>query len=165
MASLKTSSIHCRPATRYAHHTAELCTDRMWIDLHCLQTDASRARTVELHIQARVSQELKKLQQKETEALNLAHEKLAAAAASSGSGDDQKPSSFTVSKEIDELQKKLDGRKTLRPLPDGVEKARGKVVRCLRENDRRPLDCWQEVESFKAEVRRLEKEWVDKASS
>nr|7PV0_A Chain A, MICOS complex subunit MIC60,MICOS complex subunit MIC60-MIC19,Mic60-Mic19 [Thermochaetoides thermophila DSM 1495]7PV0_B Chain B, MICOS complex subunit MIC60,MICOS complex subunit MIC60-MIC19,Mic60-Mic19 [Thermochaetoides thermophila DSM 1495]7PV0_C Chain C, MICOS complex subunit MIC60,MICOS complex subunit MIC60-MIC19,Mic60-Mic19 [Thermochaetoides thermophila DSM 1495]7PV0_D Chain D, MICOS complex subunit MIC60,MICOS complex subunit MIC60-MIC19,Mic60-Mic19 [Thermochaetoides thermophi len=49
-----------------------------------------------------------------------------------------------------------------RPLPESVEKARSEVVRCLREHDRRPLNCWQEVEAFKEEVRKLEKGWVDK---
>lgn len=39
----------------------------------------------------------------------------------------------------------------------GVVKAKDSVVKCLRENDRRPLDCWREVEAFKREVGRLEK--------
>jgi MICOS complex subunit MIC19 len=43
-----------------------------------------------------------------------------------------------------------------------VEKARDDVVRCLRGNDRRPLDCWREVEAFREEVRRLEGKWVEK---
>jgi altered-inheritance-of-mitochondria protein 13 len=68
----------------------------------------------------------------------------------------------TVSTEIEALRARLDKRKQLRPLPETVEKARGDVVRCLLENDRRPLDCWQEVEAFKEEVRKLEKSWVDK---
>ena len=38
-----------------------------------------------------------------------------------------------------------------------VEKAKQDVVTCLRLNDRRPLDCWKEVEAFKKEVGRLEK--------
>ena len=45
---------------------------------------------------------------------------------------------------------------------EGVEKAKSEVVKCLRENDRRPLDCWKEVENFKNEVRRLEGVWVEK---
>lgn len=53
----------------------------------------------------------------------------------------------------------------MRELPDTVESARSEVIRCLRENDRRPLDCWKEVEKFKDEVRRLEKGWVDKVVS
>jgi len=36
------------------------------------------------------------------------------------------------------------------------------VVKCLRDHDRRPLDCYREVESFKEEVRRLEGAWVEK---
>jgi MICOS complex subunit MIC19 len=41
-----------------------------------------------------------------------------------------------------------------------VEKARGELVGCLRLNDRRPLDCWREVEAFKREVGRLEEKFV-----
>ena len=41
-----------------------------------------------------------------------------------------------------------------------VEKAKADVVSCLRINDRRPLDCWQEVETFKKEVSRLEKQFL-----
>ena len=39
-----------------------------------------------------------------------------------------------------------------------VEKARQEVITCLRVNDRRPLDCWREVEDFKREVGRLRAE-------
>jgi altered-inheritance-of-mitochondria protein 13 len=68
----------------------------------------------------------------------------------------------SVSKEIAELKKKLDGRKRLEEVDAGVEKARGALVQCLRLNDRRPLDCWEEREAFKREVARLEKNFVDK---
>ena len=70
-----------------------------------------------------------------------------------------------MSKEVEALRAKLEGRKKVRELPDTVESARSEVIRCLRENDRRPLDCWKEVEKFKDEVRRLEKGWVDKVVS
>jgi altered-inheritance-of-mitochondria protein 13 len=116
---------------------------------------------MELKVQARVAEELKKLQQKESDALKQAHEKLA----SSGDEADQSISRFTVSKEVEELRRKLEERKKLRSLPDSVEGARNEVIRCLRDNDRRPLDCWQEVENFKAEVKKLEKSWVDKVTS
>ena len=61
-----------------------------------------------------------------------------------------------------ELRRKLEGRKKLGDVDEGVERARGEVVRCLRVNDRRPLDCWREVKEFKEEVRRLEMSWVEK---
>lgn len=47
----------------------------------------------------------------------------------------------------------------------GVEKAREGLVQCLRLNDRRPLDCWEEREAFKREVARLERQFVDKTLS
>ncbi|KAG8528620.1 uncharacterized protein KY384_006307 [Bacidia gigantensis] len=38
----------------------------------------------------------------------------------------------------------------------GVERAKKELVQCLRVNDRRPLDCWKEVDQFKKEVGILE---------
>ncbi|KAG6021724.1 hypothetical protein E4U41_002419 [Claviceps citrina] len=126
------------------------------------ETDASRAKLIEQHIQARVAEELKKLQRKESEALAVAHDKMAA---SEPSTDDGAATSFSLGQAVDQLRRKLDERKDVRPLPESVDTARGEVIRCLRENDRRPLDCWQEVERFKSEVKKLEKSWVDKVTS
>lgn len=127
------------------------------------QTDASRAKLIEQQIQARVSEELKKLSKRETDALAKAHESLASAAEKFK--DDEGHTTYTVGKEVEALRKKLDERKTIRDLPENVETARSEVIRCLRENDRRPLDCWEEVERFKAEVKKLEKTWVDKVTA
>ncbi|KAK3640772.1 hypothetical protein LTR56_011649 [Elasticomyces elasticus] len=69
-------------------------------------------------------------------------------------------SSESVKKEIMDLRQKLESRKKVEDVPKGVEQAKEKVVRCLRMNDRRPLDCWQEVEEFKREVGKLESEFV-----
>ena len=68
----------------------------------------------------------------------------------------------SVQKEIDALKRKLEARKTITKLDAGVEKAKEDVVSCLKKNDRRPLDCWQEVQNFKTEVGRLEKAFVQK---
>ena len=129
------------------------------------QTDASRAKLIEQHIQSRVAEELKKLQQRESETLKLAHDNTASADAGKDKDAESQPSQFSVGKEVEQLRRKLEERKQVRTLPEGVEKARGEVIRCLRENDRRPLDCWQEVEDFKAEVKKLERGWVDKVTS
>jgi MICOS complex subunit MIC19 len=67
-----------------------------------------------------------------------------------------------VSKEVEALRTRLDKRKQLREVPESVETARNSVISCLRENDRRPLNCWKEIEAFKEEVRMLEKGWVDR---
>jgi altered-inheritance-of-mitochondria protein 13 len=50
----------------------------------------------------------------------------------------------------------------IQEMDQGVVKAREGVINCLRVNDRRPLDCWEEVETFKREVRRVEIGWVEK---
>lgn len=66
-----------------------------------------------------------------------------------------------VQQDVEGLRKKLESRKKVVELDEGVEKAKSEVVRCLRDNDRRPLDCYREVEAFRREVRRLEGKWVE----
>lgn len=68
----------------------------------------------------------------------------------------------SVNEEIEELRARLEGRRKLAELDSGVEKAKADVVSCLRLNDRRPLDCWKEVEGFKREVARMEEAFVDR---
>lgn len=118
---------------------------------------------MELEIQTRVAAELKRLRAEEASALKEAQQKLSDSA--DQQVDEPKVTRQTVSKEVEALRAKLQERKKVRELPEGVEAARNEVVRCLRENDRRPLDCWKEVEAFKEEVRRLEKGWVEKVVS
>lgn len=127
------------------------------------QTDASRSRLVEQHIQARVAEELKKLHKKESDAIKLAHDKLADLASSDP--EEKGPSRYTVGKEIEALSGKLEQRKQVRELPESVEVARNNVIRCLREHDRKPLVCYDEVEAFKAEVKKLEKEWINSVTA
>jgi len=136
-----------------------------------LQTDVSRLQALELHIQERVAAELKRLRAQEAQTLSEAQQKLSAEPAADQQGSEQQqkqlagPSRQEVSKAIGDLRAKLEERKKVRQVPETLENARDEVVRCLRENDRRPLDCWREVEAFKEEVRRLEKGWVDKVIS
>ena len=66
-----------------------------------------------------------------------------------------------VQNEVTELRKKLERRKRLADVDEGVDNAKSEVIRCLRENDRRPLVCYKEVERFREEVRRLESVWVE----
>ena len=70
----------------------------------------------------------------------------------------------TLQSDIDRLKQRLAERKQVRELDPGVAKAKDEVIKCLTDNDSRPLDCWQEVETFKEEVRRLEKRFIDSNS-
>ncbi|KAK0633586.1 hypothetical protein B0T14DRAFT_533776 [Immersiella caudata] len=128
------------------------------------ESNTSRQQAIELEIQTRVAAELKRLRAEEAAALKEAQQKLSESESTQAESE-LKVTRQTVSKEVEALRAKLQERKKVRELPEGVEAARSEVVRCLRENDRRPLDCWKEVEAFKEEVRRLEKGWVDKVVS
>lgn len=68
----------------------------------------------------------------------------------------------SVQKEIEGLKAKLKERKIREDVigDQEVERVKEKMVSCLRLNDRRPLDCWEEVEAFKTEVGKLEKKFL-----
>ncbi|EFX02674.1 duf1690 domain containing protein [Grosmannia clavigera kw1407] len=127
------------------------------------ETDTTRAQTVELHVQARVAEELRRLQAEQLTKLKGAGAALEEETVAKPI-DPSAPSSAAVAKDIAGLRARLEARQreVSQPLPEPVEKARGEVVRCLRENDRRPLDCWREVAAFKDEVRKLEASWVER---
>ncbi|KAF2810026.1 DUF1690-domain-containing protein [Mytilinidion resinicola] len=146
------------------------------------QSDSTRSKTLELQIQSRVTSELEKLQAQESAKLAQLSESLSDETSTPAEpslvekiGDtlsssatlaekqrQQEMSRNSVSKEIAELKKKLESRKKLDEVDTAVSKAKDDVVTCLRANDRRPLDCWKEVAAFKAEVGKLEKEFVEK---
>ncbi|EGD98416.1 MICOS complex subunit [Trichophyton mentagrophytes] len=176
------------------------------------ETDASRSQSLELHIQARVAEELNRIRERETQTLADIEKRIAASYPSEGPATaksnistlasqplslesprvpfagtefDRVPatsapadnsdeaaainpkmiSSGRVAKEIEALRESLASRPTIRKLDPELETAREGVVKCLRDNQKRPLDCWQEVDTFKREVARLEKEWVQKMIS
>ncbi len=118
-----------------------------------------------LQIQARVAEWLQRLQAEELARRKELEDKISPPDADEEKQGGSEPSRQAVAKELEALRTKLEGRKKVRALPEDVLKAKAEVVRCLREKDRRPLDCWKEVEKFKEEVRKLEQSWVDKVVS
>ena len=66
----------------------------------------------------------------------------------------------TVSDSISKLSEKLSSQSSTFAESEDVGKAKSALVNCLRKNDRRPLDCWNEVEAFKKEVSKMEKRFV-----
>lgn len=137
-------------------------------DMLHVKSDSTRAKTLEMHIQSRVASELKRLQERAQKDFEELSEKISTA---EDSGETKEQSAGdtlralgreSVKNDVHELRKKLEQRRKLADVDEGVEKAKSEVVRCLTENDRRPLDCWKEVERFREEVRRLEGVWVEK---
>jgi len=159
--------------------------DRHAHDFSTLQTNSTRAKTLELHIAQRVAAELEKIRNHESSALEEARKKITAANEQTGSSDSSEHSllqipsispkdllessdekqrksqtSAKVQQEIEKLKQTLGQRKVLKELPNEVESARQDVISCLRINDRKPLDCWKEVEVFKRAVRQMEENYV-----
>jgi MICOS complex subunit MIC19 len=151
------------------------------------ETNSTRAKSLDLHIAQRVHEELARLQSSQDSAVEAARKKILSVeneepnpeqkstlkdsvkaklpeSIGGGTGDsDAKKDGQTskkVQEEIQRLKKELGQRKVMKELPKSLEAAREDVIGCLRVNDRRPLDCWKEVEIFKREVRRLEDDFV-----
>ncbi|KAG9941096.1 DUF1690-domain-containing protein, partial [Aureobasidium melanogenum] len=147
------------------------------------ETDSTRSRNLELQIQQRVTAELERIREQEAQRLAQYTESLTPSSPDSSDDSSSDPSltekissaltpsssqsksrsNDSVSKEVAELRNKLERRKKLEQTDPAVEKAKEGLVQCLRVNDRRPLDCWEQVEAFKAEVAKLEQKFVDRA--
>ncbi|KAI5846126.1 hypothetical protein BZA05DRAFT_407019 [Tricharina praecox] len=119
------------------------------------ETDSTREKQLELHIQARVAEELARLEAREGQVLAGIDERLQQAEVKEGEGDRVK-----VQHDIEALRERLDRIPKLMELEEGVELARQSVLGCLRNNNTRPLDCWKEVADFKEHTRRMEKAFV-----
>jgi altered-inheritance-of-mitochondria protein 13 len=145
------------------------------------QSDTTRSANLELKIQSRVTSELERLAAEEASKLKELSDSISKEAESPSSSDSDAPtltdkltgvaadkekkaqlSHGSVSSEIAELKRKLEGRRKVEAVDKDVQKAKDELVQCLRINDRRPLDCWKEREAFKREVGRLEREFVER---
>jgi len=129
--------------------------------VHTLQqnpeSNTTRQKATELELQLKVSEELRKLSDKEGETLKKAEALL----------EDEESNSYrldrsTVSHSISRLSDKLYTQSKTSSGEESLKIAESTVIHCLRLNDRRPLDCWKEVQEFKREVARLEENFVNK---
>ncbi|CAD6506444.1 BgTH12-07370 [Blumeria graminis f. sp. triticale] len=131
------------------------------------ESDSTRAKALELQIQSRVNAELQRLQSDASKEYTDLQARISAIEPNSSdntsAGDKlREMGREAVQSDIRELQHKLQQRKRVREIDEGVAVAKEALVTCLTENDRRPLDCWAKVQKFKEEVARLENEWVEK---
>jgi len=157
------------------------CYSETSADSAPIQSDATRSKNLEHIIAQRVAAELDKLRMQQSQQIDTLQTQISTESDAAPSSEplsirqqmirditgeptaEQKrndTSSDSVKKEIESLRKKLEERKKVESMDSAVEKARNEVVGCLRLNDRRPLDCWKEVEDFRNEVGRLEREFV-----
>lgn len=77
--------------------------------------------------------------------------------------DREKPgmSAQVLGRDIDEIREKVERMKEKRNNEgEGVRLARQGVEQCYLTHGDKPLDCWRQVEAFKAEVAKLEQAFV-----
>lgn len=91
------------------------------------ETDHTREKALELHIQERVASELRRLEARESEILASVDRKLDKQIASEDGLNREK-----VQREIDALKARLENVPKVLELEEGVKNARENVVSCLR---------------------------------
>ncbi|WVQ90889.1 hypothetical protein IAS59_004675 [Cryptococcus gattii] len=70
-------------------------------------------------------------------------------------------SSHVLGRDIDEIREKVERmREKKNNESEGVRLARQGVEQCYLTHGDKPLDCWKQVEAFKAEVAKLEQAFV-----
>lgn len=115
-----------------------------------VQSDYSRSQYTEKYIQERVASELKKL---ETETIAKFQDSL-----KQNVNRDDDNSTLDVKQtnaKIDKLTKVLEANSQFYKveIDPKLEELRKSVIQCLKDNGHKTLNCWDEVEAFKALVR------------
>ncbi|RCK60380.1 MICOS complex subunit MIC19 [Candida viswanathii] len=117
------------------------------------ESDFSRAQYTEKYIQDRVAVELARLEKETIKNFKNTTEK----ALLKEDKEDTKLSVAAANEKITNLTDLLKKNAVLAQvvIPPTVQEARESVVKCLKDNQGRSLNCWDEVETFKQLVKEL----------
>lgn len=109
------------------------------------QSDYSRAQHTEKYIQDRVAAELAKLEKDALKQFRDTTEE------SLQTGSDDGPSVAGANDKIAALTKRLQDNLSLAKVKtsDEFKASRENVLKCLRDNEGRSLNCWDEVQQFR----------------
>lgn len=123
-----------------------------------LESDSTRATSLEIRIQERVAEELRRMAEQENDMMRQVEERL------STQSSDAATKAIARREEMQRLLQQVRAKAESQPkqveMEPSTEKAREALVSCLRTYQNRPLDCWQQVEDFKSEVRKLEEKFI-----
>ncbi|KAF8078212.1 hypothetical protein FPV67DRAFT_1686714 [Lyophyllum atratum] len=136
------------------------------------ETSPERQSNLDALIRSRIQSELEHLKQEEEEVRreiehalekeNLDRERITAEDNAEGDQTARLPSSTELMGDLEEIRSKVDRYQARRDLSEFPEvKSTGEaVVSCYRAHPSTPLDCWREVNGFKASVAQLEQQYV-----
>jgi len=154
----------------FSHDIVNQLSDRM----NTLETSPERQSTLDTHIRSRIKSELEHLKQEEEnvrleieralEKENLDRERSMAGEASEGedgAAAGSVKSSASLMGDLEEIRSKVDkyqAKRDLTEFPDVKENGEA-VIACYKANLSTPLDCWREVNKFKASVANVEQQY------
>ncbi|CCG22411.1 Aim13 protein [Candida orthopsilosis Co 90-125] len=118
------------------------------------ESDYSRAQYTEKYIQDRVAEELQKL---ETQTIKQFKQTTNDAINKDSNSSKSKLSVIESNAKIAKLTKLLQDNAKLEQvnITPELKDSRDKVIACLKDNQGKSLNCWDEVETFKTLVRNL----------
>jgi len=138
------------------------------------ETSPERQSTLDSIVRGRIQSELQRLKQEEEDVRQqieaaLEKENLDKEKSMTEGGEEESPDS-TVGKvssstalmgDLEEIKGKIDkyhDRRNLDNFPE-IRTTAEAVQQCYKNNSGNPLDCWRQVEAFKASVSQLEKDY------
>ncbi|KAG5421730.1 hypothetical protein I9W82_000822 [Candida metapsilosis] len=120
------------------------------------ESDYSRAQYTEKYIQDRVAQELQKLESQTIKKFQQTTNE-AVANDKSSSSNKSKLSVTETSAKVAKLTQLLQDNAKLEQIEitPALQNSRDQVIQCLKDNQGKSLNCWDEVETFRTLVRNL----------
>ncbi|KAI8381419.1 uncharacterized protein BYT42DRAFT_566459 [Radiomyces spectabilis] len=118
-------------------------------------TDAPKARPEEIEaiVRQRVEEELKRAQQQQEEVNKRAYNEL------SKKNIENDHNSVVMNSDIETMIQRIK-RSPAKEVPAEIIERQEAVVLCYKNNQSRPLDCWEEVEAFKESVTEAQRKFV-----
>ncbi|EMR10309.1 hypothetical protein PNEG_01568 [Pneumocystis murina B123] len=126
-----------------------------------VESDATRAASLEEHIQERVAVEIERLHSRERDILIEIEKELIRKNAKREKAQ-EKLNSFSLKNEMSKLEENIKGLFQIRMMDEKLLKKKGEVIDCLKENEQKPLNCDETIKAFRKEVDLLKDEFINK---
>lgn len=79
--------------------------------------------------------------------------------------EQEKLNSFDIKNEILELEKDIQGKFEKKKIEEKLMKKKDDVIHCLKQNEKKPLNCDKTIKAFRDEVNLLKDEFLNQYQS
>ncbi|KAG4301824.1 hypothetical protein PCANB_002015 [Pneumocystis canis] len=129
-----------------------------------IDSNAIRAASLEEHIQERIAVEMERLHAKERDILIEVEKELTKKNAQHEKAQ-EKLNSFNLKNEILDIERNINGLFRIKELDDTVLRKKNEVIQCLKQNEKRPLNCDEIIKEFRNQVHTLKDTFIKKDQS